>query len=44
LSAADQKRQEKAGRPPWWESVGVTAAFIAVMLGLACWRFTRADY
>jgi hypothetical protein len=44
LSEADQKRHEKADRPPWWETVGVTVAFIGVMLGLACWRFTRADY
>jgi ABC-type transport system involved in multi-copper enzyme maturation permease subunit len=44
LSEADQKRQEKTDRPPWWETVGVTAAFIGVMLGLACWKFTRTDY
>jgi hypothetical protein len=44
LSDADQKRHEKADRPPWWETVGVTAAFIAVMLGLACWKFARTDY
>jgi hypothetical protein len=44
LSEADQKKFEKADRPPWWETLGVTAAFIGVMLGLACWRFTRADY
>jgi ABC-type transport system involved in multi-copper enzyme maturation permease subunit len=28
----------------WTESVGVSLAFIAVMLGLACWRFSRKDY
>ncbi len=44
LSDADQKRHENADRPPWWETVGVTAAFIAVMLGLACWKFARTDY
>jgi hypothetical protein len=44
LSDADQKRHEKANRPPWWETVGVTAAFIAVMLGLSCWKFARTDY
>jgi hypothetical protein len=44
LSEADQKRLAKFDRPPWWETVGVTAAFIGVMLGLACWKFTRADY
>jgi hypothetical protein len=44
LSEADQKRHEKSDRPPWWETFGVTAAFIGVMLGLACWRFSRRDY
>jgi hypothetical protein len=44
LSEADQKRREKTDRPPWWETVGVTAAFIGVMLGLACWKFSRTDY
>jgi ABC-type transport system involved in multi-copper enzyme maturation permease subunit len=28
----------------WWESFGVSAAFIALMLGLGCWRFTVKDY
>lgn len=28
----------------WWESFGVSLAFIAIMLGLACWRFARKDY
>jgi len=28
----------------WGESLAVSAIFIAVMLGLACWRFARADY
>lgn len=28
----------------WWESFGVSLAFIAVMLGLACWRFAVKDY
>jgi hypothetical protein len=44
LSEAEQKKLHKEGRPPWWETVGVTVAFIGVMLGLACWRFSRADY
>jgi len=44
LSEADQKKLAKADRPPWWETVGVTAAFIGVMLGLACWKFSRTDY
>lgn len=28
----------------WGESLGFTTAFIAVMLGLSCWRFTTRDY
>lgn len=28
----------------WWESAGVSGAFIAVMLALACWAFTVKDY
>jgi len=28
----------------WGESLAVSGIFIAVMLGLACWRFARADY
>jgi hypothetical protein len=44
LSAAEQQRHETAGRPPWWETVGATGAFIAGTLGLACWKFLRTDY
>jgi ABC-type transport system involved in multi-copper enzyme maturation permease subunit len=28
----------------WGESLGVSVGFIAVMLGLSCWRFERKDY
>jgi hypothetical protein len=35
---------DKVDQPAWDETVGVTAAFIAVMLGLACWKFVRTDY
>jgi ABC-type transport system involved in multi-copper enzyme maturation permease subunit len=28
----------------WGESLGFTTAFIAVMLGLSCWRFATRDY
>jgi ABC-type transport system involved in multi-copper enzyme maturation permease subunit len=28
----------------WGESVGFTVGFIAVMVGLACWRFATKDY
>src|SRR5262249_55600885 len=34
----DQKRFD------WGESLGVSLAFIAVALGLACWRFSTKDY
>jgi hypothetical protein len=29
--------------PPWWETVGLSSAFIVVVLGLACWRFSTRD-
>jgi hypothetical protein len=32
------------GAPGWGESLGVSAAFIAVLLGLACARFSTRDY
>ena len=44
LNDADEKKLEKVDRPPWWETVGVTTAFIAIMLGLASWKFARTDY
>jgi ABC-type transport system involved in multi-copper enzyme maturation permease subunit len=47
LSEKDQDRRDidkEAERINWGESLGVTFAFIAVMLGLACWWFTRKDY
>src|SRR5262249_39455124 len=46
LNQSDIKamKLENATRPSWAETLGVTAAFIAVMLGLACWRFARTDY
>jgi ABC-type transport system involved in multi-copper enzyme maturation permease subunit len=28
----------------WGESLGVSAAFVAVLLGIACWKFARRDY
>jgi ABC-type transport system involved in multi-copper enzyme maturation permease subunit len=28
----------------WLEGIGVSLAFIVVMLGLACWRFSQRDY
>lgn len=44
LSEADQKQKRAVDRPPWYETLGVTAGFIAAMLGLACWKLGRADY
>ena len=35
---------DKLARPAWGETVGVTGAFIALLLGLACWKFVRTDY
>ena len=44
----DQQRREKGfySLPDvnWPESVIVSLVFIAIMLGLACWRFSRKDY
>jgi hypothetical protein len=39
---AGNLKEEKAVN--WGESLGVSLAFIAVMLGLACWRFSVRDY
>jgi ABC-type transport system involved in multi-copper enzyme maturation permease subunit len=30
--------------PSWGGALGVSVAFIAVMLALSCWRFSRRDY
>jgi ABC-type transport system involved in multi-copper enzyme maturation permease subunit len=35
------KKYEQYG---WWESILVTAAYIVLFLGLACWRFAAKDY
>jgi ABC-type transport system involved in multi-copper enzyme maturation permease subunit len=32
------------GWPHWLEGIGVSLAFIAVMLGFSCWIFSRRDY
>ena len=42
-----QARQMRASDLPaitWSESLTVSLVFIAVMLGLACWRFSTKDY
>jgi ABC-type transport system involved in multi-copper enzyme maturation permease subunit len=46
LSEADRQhhRFEEAPRSNWLESVGVSLAFIAVVLGLSCLLFARKDY
>ena len=36
--------QKTASEVHWGESIGFTAGFIAVMLGIACWRFSTKDY
>ena len=35
---------EKAPRTSWAEMIGVSLAFIAVVLALSCWRFSSCDY
>jgi ABC-type transport system involved in multi-copper enzyme maturation permease subunit len=42
----NQVRFEKVDTTPisWGESLTVSAIFIALMLGLSCWRFTTTDY
>jgi len=44
------KAEKREGRldlitfPTWGEVIGVSTAWIVVMLGLACWRFSTRDY
>jgi ABC-type transport system involved in multi-copper enzyme maturation permease subunit len=43
----DEQKQMKLDRPTsinWGESLTVSGVFIALMLGLACLRFSRKDY
>ncbi len=41
----DRKLIDKSfSETKWAQSLGFTTAFIAVMLGLACWRFSVKDY
>jgi hypothetical protein len=46
LSESERRQRQLDREPPftWVESLTVSGAFIAVMLGLACWRFTTKDY
>ncbi|MEZ6139729.1 MAG: hypothetical protein R3B84_04075 [Zavarzinella sp.] len=34
----------KKDRPTWGGTLGVSAAWLAFFLGLACWRFSKKDY
>jgi ABC-type transport system involved in multi-copper enzyme maturation permease subunit len=36
--------QPESKPPPFFEVLGVSSAFIAVLLGLSCWRFSVKDY
>jgi ABC-type transport system involved in multi-copper enzyme maturation permease subunit len=47
LLTEDERRQENLDHITgisWGESLTVSGVFIAVMLGLACWRFATKDY
>lgn len=46
LSKPEQKRLEVANLayPPWIEVFTISLGFIAVMLGLSCWRFSTRDH
>jgi hypothetical protein len=46
LSPAELKRKGLADLkyPSWPVVIGVSTAFIAIMLGLACWRFSTRDH
>jgi ABC-type transport system involved in multi-copper enzyme maturation permease subunit len=39
-----QRAQRSVSSINWPESIGITVAFIGLMLGLGCWRFARRDY
>jgi len=39
-----QHGYDKPPRESWGEVLGVSLAFIAVLLALSCWRFTTRDY
>jgi ABC-2 family transporter protein len=39
-----QRSQEEKAEISWGESLTVSGVFIALMLGLACWRFAVTDY
>lgn len=39
-----QLQREAISKISWSDTLSTSLAFIAVMLGLACWRFSRRDY
>jgi ABC-type transport system involved in multi-copper enzyme maturation permease subunit len=42
-----QLKKQGYSKPPrtsWAEMVGVSLAFIAIMLAISCWRFSKGDY
>jgi hypothetical protein len=46
LLTGNQLRYEKMDPTPisWGESLTVSGIFVALMLGLSCWRFATTDY
>jgi ABC-type transport system involved in multi-copper enzyme maturation permease subunit len=45
LGRAEKREMDKVITfPPWGEVIGVSLAWIAIMLALACWRFSTRDY
>jgi hypothetical protein len=41
---AMKELDKQYGSYSWPSSLGITCGFIALMLGLACWRFATKDY
>jgi len=39
-----QRKLDYATSVTWGESLAASGVFIAIMLGLACWRFATKDY
>lgn len=46
MSDNDKQKYESAllSYPNWGETFGVSLVWVAVLLGLACWRFSRKDF
>jgi ABC-type transport system involved in multi-copper enzyme maturation permease subunit len=40
----DERMRQTVAKFSWTEALATSGAFIAVMLSLACWRFSRRDY